>query len=189
MKKYMEKPYDDPPSFNQELTLTELVKIDRASNSTKSFLVLLMYRLCHSLYVKKSRFRLKLMEFVKSVLFILLSIDAQISYKAEIGHHIRLPHSAMGVVISPYAIVRNNISIFHQVTLGVNENLPIEKQRIIIEDNCYLSAGSKIISCRVGAGCKIAPNAVVFQDVPENSLCFSVNQIKSLRKNPEYGTD
>lgn len=179
----------DNPRLPESLTLGALIRIDRKVNSTRSFLVLLMYRLCHALYVKKSRVRLKLMIFAKNCLFVFLSLDAQISYKAEIGHHIRLPHSAMGVVISPYAVIRNNISIFHQVTLGVNENLPVDKQRIIIEDNCYLSAGSKIISCRVGAGSKIAPNAVVFKDVPENSLCFSVNQIKSLEKTPEYGTD
>lgn len=157
--------------------LRELVKIDRKMNSTRSFLVLLMYRICHSLYEKKSRFRLGAMVFVKNLLFAFLSLDAQISYKAEIGHHIRLPHSAMGVVISSYAVIHNHITIFHQVTLGVNENLPVEQQQIVIEDNCYLSAGCKVISCRVGAGSRIAPNAVVYKDVPEGSLCFPVNQV------------
>ncbi len=173
----MAKLRDGAARSMSEPGLGELLKVDRKMNSTRSFLILLMYRICHSLYEKKSRFRLGVMVFVRNVLFLLLSLDAQISYKAKIGHHIRLPHSAMGVVISPYAVIHNNITIFHQVTLGVNENLPVERQQIVIEDDCYLSAGCKIISCRVGAGSRIAPNAVVYKDVPEGSLCFPVNQM------------
>lgn len=119
----------------------------------------------------------------KNIIFSILNLDAQIDYKCSIGNYIRLPHSAMGIVISHKAIIHDHVTIFHQVTIGVNESKPIKDQNIIIENNCYLSAGCKIISCRIGQGSKIAPNAVVYKDVPPESLCFSVNNIKTLKKN------
>ncbi len=163
-----------------QYTLFDHLKIDRKINSTKSFLVLLFYRVSHSLYQKNSIILLRFMLLIKNILFTILSINTQIFYQAQIGHHIRLPHSAMGVVISHYAMIGNYVTIFHQVTLGVNENKPQNLQKIIIEDNCYLSAGCKIISCRIGNGSRVAPNAVVYKDIPEQSLCYSVNQIRSL---------
>ncbi len=114
-------------------------------------------------------------------MFFFLRLDAQIYYEAQIGHHIRLPHSAMGVVISSKAIVGNYVTLFHQVTLGVNESKPIPEQAIVIEDNCYLSTGCKIISCTLSEGCKIAPNTCVYKDLPANTLCYTVNEIREIR--------
>ena len=87
----------------------------------------------------------------------------------------------MGVVISPKAIIGNHVSIFHQVTIGANESLPKDKQKIVIGNYCYLSAGCKVISCNVSDNCKVAPNAVVYKDVPPNSLIYSLNEIKKLK--------
>lgn len=107
-------------------------------------------------------------------------MDAQISYKATLGNYIRLPHRAMGVVISSKAIIGNHVTIFHHVTIGVNEGLTKEKRKIEIGDNCYLSAGCCIISCKVSENCKIAPNAVAYKNIPPNTLVYSDNQMKCL---------
>lgn len=112
------------------------------------------------------------------MIYFLLGIDAQISYKAVLGDYIRFPHKAMGVVISPKAIIGNHVSIFHHVTIGVNESLPKDRQKIEIGNNCYLSTGCKIISCKVSDNCRIAPNAVVYKDLPSNSLVYPVNEVK-----------
>lgn len=111
-------------------------------------------------------------------MYFFLRLDAQIYYEAQIGHHIRLPHSAMGVVISSKAVVGNYVTLFHQVTLGVNESKPIAEQTIIIGDNCYLSAGCKIISCKLSEGCKVSPNTCVYKDLSANTLCFNVNETR-----------
>lgn len=80
-------------------------------------------------------------------------------------------------MISAKAILGNNLTIYHQVTVGINENKPVEQQTIRIMDNCYLSAGCKIISCTVGENSKIGPNAVVYKDLPAGSLYVSSNQL------------
>lgn len=112
-------------------------------------------------------------------------MDAQISEKAQIGKNIRLLHKGIGVVISSKAFIGNGVTIYHQVTVGINENIPEEQQSIYIGDNCYLSAGSKIISCHVGANSKIGPNAIVWKNVPANSLVVG----QSIYKNEYYTSE
>lgn len=158
-------------------SLKEDLKIDKKNNSRKSYLVLYFYRKLHNFFEKGNKVGFIFWSFWKSVVYFFLRIDAQISYKAVIGSDIRLPHSAAGVVISAKAIIGSHITIYHQVTIGINENKPIEEQKIIIHDNCYLSAGCKIISSEVGEGSKIGPNAVVYKDLPSNSLYVSSNMV------------
>lgn len=166
---------------NDMNTLCQTIKIDRSINSFRSFIVLLCYRLQHYCYIKNHRILLYLVGGGKNVLFFFFHLDAQIFYEAKIGRHIRLPHSAMGVVISSKAVIGNNVTLFHQVTLGVNESKPCNEQAIIVHDNCYLSAGCKIISCTLSEGCKIAPNTCVYKDLPANTLCYTVNEIREIR--------
>lgn len=156
------------------------LKIDWKRNSKKSFIILFFYRLCHTSYKNKNKFLLYFFLFLKSIVFWLLRIDAWIEYEAEIGSNIRLPHSGNGLVISRFSRIGNNVTIFHQVTLGVNESLPINERYISISDNCYISVGAKIISCSIGERCKIAPNAVVRKNTPPNSLVYSENSLKQI---------
>lgn len=107
----------------------------------------------------------------------------QISYRASIGNRIRLPHRGFGVVISHYATIGNDCTIFHGVTIGVNESRPKEKRKIVIGNNVYLSAGCKCISCKIGEYSKIGPNAVVYKDIPPRSLVYSLNEIRVENKN------
>ena len=150
--------------------LKKSLSIDKSINSYKSYLVLFFYRNLHLAYLKNSKLCLLFYLVLREITFNLLGITAQISYKADIGDNIRLPHSAMGVVISSKAVISSNQTIYHQVTIGINENLPQEKQKIQINENCYLSCGCKIISAEVGKNCKIGPNAVVFKNLPDNTV-------------------
>lgn len=116
-----------------------------------------------------------------SVIAIVLGMNSQISYKAKIGENIRFPHKAQGVVISAHAIIVDNITIYHQVTIGINENKCKDLQRVIIKDNCYLSAGCKVISCIIGENCKIAPNVCVYKNLEPNSLAYNAIGVKTLQ--------
>ena len=164
------------------MKLKQSLLIDRKINSRSSFLVLAIYRIEHFLYQRRMSWLLRLVGGGKSVIYLMLGLDAQISYKAVLGDYIRLPHKAMGVVISPKAIIGDHVSIFHHVTIGVNESLPKERQKIEIGNHCYLSTGCKVISCKVSDNCRIAPNAVVYKDISPNSLVFPVNEIKILKQ-------
>ena len=155
--------------------LLNSIKQDKKINSTRSFIVLLFYRVMNRCYIKKHiGIRLVLLSIVKELVFFLLRIDSQISYKATIGDNIRLLHSGMGVVISSKAIIKNNQTIYHQVTIGINENLPEEQQRIIINENCYMSVGCKIISSEIGKNSKIGAGSIVLKDVPANSTIVGI---------------
>lgn len=168
--------------ISENISLIDTIKIDKEINSFRSFIVLLFYRIQHYFYIRKNVFMLHVAGGIKEFFFFFLRIDAQIFYPAQIGHHIKLPHSAMGVVISPKAIVGNFVTIFHQVTLGINERKPETEQKIVIKDNCVLSVGCKVISCVISENCKNAPNTCVYNDLPENTICYTLCETKLLTK-------
>lgn len=103
----------------------------------------------------------------------ILNINCQISHKAKIGYNIRLPHIANGVVISSKAIIGDNVTLFHQVTIEINENLSPQEQYIYIGDGCYISTGAKIISAKLENDVVVGPSAVVYKDIEANTKVLS----------------
>lgn len=158
------------PEERSKRNLYLLLKQDYHNNSKKSFIILLFYRLMHAAHGKKWGGCLAVLSLLRGIVYFLLRIDAQISHEAEIGEDIRLPHSATGVVVSSFAEIENHITIYHQVTIGINENLPVDKRKVIIRNGSYLSVGCKIINAEVGERSKVGPNAVVYKDLPADSL-------------------
>ena len=157
--------------------LIEDIKVDFGINSFRSGLILYHYRVLNYLYFRFNnifgKLLTKVVSFTWELLKMLLNINCQISYKARIGSNIRLPHIGEGVVISSKATIGNNVTIYHQVTIGINESLKGKIQEIIIGDNCYLSTGAKIISCKLGENVIVGPNAVVFKNIDSNSKIFA----------------
>ncbi|MGD6961107.1 serine O-acetyltransferase [Fictibacillus phosphorivorans] len=98
--------------------------------------------------------------------------NSEIHYPTKIGKNLKLPHGGKGVIISSKAIIGNNVTIYHQVTIGTikaNGDAPI------IEDNVLIGAGAKILGpIVIGEGAKIGANAVVINDVPSNKTTVGV---------------
>jgi len=153
----------------------DVILEDFKFNSFRSFLILFFYRIINLLYRKKFYFLVSLISLLFNIIKVLFSIQSQISYKAKIGRGIRLPHIGFGVVISAKAVIGNNVTIYHLVTIGINEFKckKDETKCVKIGDNCYISTGAKIISSKVGANSIIGPNAVIFKDIDENSKVFN----------------
>lgn len=149
---------------------------DFHNNSFRSFLILFFYRILHFLYQKRFNLILKIMILFFEILKILLNLNAQISYKAKIGRNLRLPHIGFGVVVSSKAIIGDNVTIYHLVTIGINEKK--ENKYVIIGDNVYISTGAKIINSKVGNNCIIGPNAVIYKDIEDNHKVFNEVVIK-----------
>lgn len=149
---------------------------DLKLNSYRSFLILFFYRITNWCYYKEKYLLVKLLNIVFFFIRVLLSIHSQISYKAIIGRRIRLPHTGFGVVISAKAYIGDNITIYHLVTIGINEFKCKKNSDVCVEigDNCYISTGAKIISSKVGANSIIGPNAVIYKDISENSRVFTM---------------
>jgi serine O-acetyltransferase len=106
-----------------------------------------------------------------------------ISRKAEIGRGLYIGHHG-NVIVSRRAIIGNYLSISHEVTIGVSGQG--EKYGApILGDNVYLAPGSKIFGkITIGENVKIGANAVVYKDVPSNSIviveggCKIISNIK-----------
>ena len=106
----------------------------------------------------------------------------------------------MGVVIGETSEIGNNVTIYHAVTLGgISPSIDSERQRHekrhpTIGDDVVIGSGAQIIGpVKVGSGSRIAANAVVVKDVPENSTMVGVpaKAIKTGNKGnfKPYGVD
>lgn len=94
-----------------------------------------------------------------------------IPYSTQIGENAFFPHGLCGVFISAGAVIGNNCTIFHQVTIGSNTlKDSLGYGAPVIGDNVYFGAGCKVIgNVHVGDNVRIGANAVVTSDVPDNA--------------------
>ena len=99
---------------------------------------------------------------------------------AKIGSNLFIDHG-MGVVIGETSEIGKNVTIYHAVTLGgISPSIDSERQRHekrhpTIGDDVVIGSGAQIIGpVKVGNGSRIAANAVVVNDVPENSTMVGV---------------
>lgn len=100
------------------------------------------------------------------------SYGADISAFAEFSDIPTFPHKYHGIFISQGASVGAGCTIFQQVTIG--SNLLIDSSSFgypIIGKNCYIGVGAKIIGgCKIGDNVRVGANAVIYKDVPSNSV-------------------
>jgi serine O-acetyltransferase len=97
--------------------------------------------------------------------FLRTLFSGQISARCTIGRRFRLAH-AWGVVIHPSVVIGDGCTIYHQVTLGVNEHR-MDKRGPRVGNTVYIGAGAKIIGAiEIGDRAVIGANAAVVSDVP-----------------------
>tara|TARA_B100000945_G_C20268934_1_gene542955 strand:- start:262 stop:840 length:579 start_codon:yes stop_codon:yes gene_type:complete len=99
---------------------------------------------------------------------------------AKIGKNLFIDHG-MGVVIGETSEIGNDVTIYHAVTLGgISPSIDSERQRHekrhpTIGNDVVIGSGAQIIGpVKVGSGSRIAANAVVVNDVPEDSTMVGV---------------
>ena len=163
------------------MILIKKIKQDFNNNSFKRFVTILFYRILNFHYINKNKILLNITFMFYSIIKSVLSLQSQISYKATIGKNIRLPHKAFGVIISAKALIGDNVTIFHLVTIGINEKKcnMLDKFCVEIGNNCYISCGAKIISSKLYDDVIIGPNSVVYKDVFKGQIVL--NKVKYLR--------
>jgi len=85
---------------------------------------------------------------------------------ARIGNRFRVLHAG-GIFISNRAVIGDDVIVMHNVTIGVD---PLGRAPTI-HDGVFIGPGACILGhIQVGAGSRIGPNAVVMQDIPENTI-------------------
>ena len=118
---------------------------------------------------------------------------------ATIGKNLFIDHG-MGVVIGETSIIGDNVTIYHAVTLGGispsidSDSQRNEKRHPTIGSDVVIGSGAQIIGpISVGKGARIAANAVVVNDVEDNTTMVGV-PAKAIRvgnkgKFRPYGVD
>ena len=93
---------------------------------------------------------------------------------ATIGCGLFIDHG-MGVVIGETAIVGDNVTLFHQVTLGGMSSKQV-KRHPTIEDEVLIGTGTKILGdITIGARTKIGCNLVIKHDIPKDMVIFETD--------------
>ena len=85
---------------------------------------------------------------------------------AKIGQRLFIDHG-MGVVIGETAIVGDDVTLYHGVTLGgVAVNNTTGRRHPILQDGVIVGAGAQVLGAvTVGPGARVGANAVVVKDV------------------------
>jgi len=92
---------------------------------------------------------------------------------AKIGRRFFIDHG-MGVVIGETTEIGDDVTIYHQVTLG-GTSTKKGKRHPTIGNNVVIGAGAKILGpVKIGDNCKIGANSVVIRDVPPNSTVVGI---------------
>ena len=134
----------------------------------QGFHALFYHRQAHWLYQHKHFFLARaLSQFARHMTGI------EIHPGAKIGKRLFIDHG-MGIVIGETAEVGDDCLIYHGVTLG-GTGKDQGKRHPTIGNNVLLSTGSKVLGpFKVGDGARIAANAVVLKEVPEDATAVGV---------------
>lgn len=97
------------------------------------------------------------------------SLGTHIGFGAEFRGIPIFPHGLYGIIISHNAIIGENVTIYHQVTIGEGKG-----GSPVIGDRVLIGAGAKIIGrVHIGSGTRIGSGCVINKDVPENATVFA----------------
>jgi len=134
----------------------------------KGFHALVTYRFAHALWRQGRRDFALYLQSQSSRIF---AVD--IHPAARIGRGIFIDHGH-GIVIGETAVVGDNVSILHGVTLGGTGKTDGDRHPKI-GSNVLLAAGASVLgNIRVGNCSKVAAGSVVLNPVPDNTVVAGV---------------
>ncbi len=133
-----------------------------------SFKALIYYKISHYFYERK---HLILARYISEKAKRKTGIE--IHPGATIGKRLFIDHGT-GVVIGETAIVGNDVTLFHGVTLG-GTGKEKGKRHPTIGNNVFIGSGAKILgNIVIGNNVKIGANAVILKNVPSNVTIVGV---------------
>ena len=104
----------------------------------------------------------------------------EIHPRAKVGKNLFIDHG-MGVVIGETSEIKDNVTIYHMVTLGgISPSTNSDDQRDAkrhptLEDNVVIGSGAQVLGpVTIGKNAKVGANAVVTKDVPENAVMIGI---------------
>ncbi len=121
---------------------------------------LIVYRVANALWRRGVKFPARFLSW-----FGRLVTNIDIHPGATIGERLFIDHGA-GVVIGETAVIQDDVTLYHGVTLG-GTSWALGKRHPTIESGVLVGAGAKILGpITVGARARIGANSVVIEDVP-----------------------
>ena len=103
---------------------------------------------------------------------------------ASIGRRFFIDHG-MGGVIGETAVIGDDVTLYHGVTLGGVTWAP-GKRHPTLEDDVVVGAGAQVLGpITVGKGARVGANAVVLKDVPDGATMVGVAARPAARTSQE----
>lgn len=111
------------------------------------------------------------------------SMGTHRNFGAAFGSAPNLPHGLNGIIISHNAVIGENATIFHQVTIGEGRG-----GAPMIGKNVLIGAGAKVIGgIRIGDNVRIGAGCTVMRDVPDNTTVIPPQPELILREEKHNG--
>jgi len=134
----------------------------------KGFHALQAHRIAHWLWRRERRSLAQLFQNQISA-----SLGVDIHPAAQVGSGLMLDH-ATGIVVGETAVIEDDVSILHSVTLGGTGKESGDRHPKI-RRGVLLAAGCKVIgNIEVGAGAKVGAGSVVLENVPAGATVAGV---------------
>jgi serine O-acetyltransferase len=132
------------------------------------FHAVLLHVPAHYLWRKRFRVLARMLSY-----FTRFITSVEIHPGATIGDCLFIDHGH-GVVIGETAVVGNNVTIYHDVTLG-GTSLHSGKRHPTIADDVIIGAGAQVLGpITIGQGARIGANSVVVKDVPAHATVVGI---------------
>lgn len=135
----------------------------------KGFHALATYRVAHLLWEQKRYLLALLFQSMSSEVF-----GVDIHPAAQIGCGILLDHGT-GFVVGETAIIENDVSMLHEVTLGGTGKEKGGARHPIVRSGVLIGAGAKVLGrVEIGECAKVAASSVVLSDVAPRTTVAGV---------------
>ncbi|MBQ8140734.1 MAG: serine O-acetyltransferase [Clostridia bacterium] len=129
---------------------------------------LMAYRVSHKLYEKERYFEARALSQIARHF-----TGIEIHPGAKIGKGLVIDHG-MGVVIGETAEIGDNCTLYQGVTLG-GTGKDVGKRHPTLGNGVLVGAGAKILGpLKIGDNSKIAANAVVLSEIPDNATAVGI---------------
>ncbi|MEH2535984.1 serine O-acetyltransferase [Bradyrhizobium sp. AZCC 1588] len=148
----------------------------------QGFWAMVIYRFGRWRYGVRPALLRKLCSFIYKVLYKIVQIitGIELPCEATVGRNFVIDHFG-GIIVSGYARFGDNCRIRNGVVVGLRR--VEEPVAPIIGNNVDIGAGAKLLGpIKIGDNSIIGANAVVIEDVPENSIAIGVPAVVKPRR-------
>ena len=148
----------------------------------------LFYRISHWLWERHFYLIGRLLSYFGRIL-----TGIEIHPGARIGHKFFIDHGT-GVVIGETAEIADNVTLYHDVTLGGiapsvdSDSQRNQKRHPTLQSDVIVGSGAQILGpITVGRGARVGANSVVLRDVPANATMVGIPAKIARGREPDTG--